>query len=179
MVSLRCKLVVKDALKKMRQSYVGLDLGVVELQKNMTAAQHEQLRKYLSVSGLVLLDDIEGSLMEKLIYLIIEMVHYSDEFPTENYAEYISTKLKCDYKYLSLLFSEVKGITIKQCFSIHKVEKIKELLIYDDISMTEIARRLRYKSLAVLSMEFKKLTGLTPTFFRAIKRKKYTASAEK
>ena len=172
MVSLRCKMVVIEELKKLGLKYVTLELGMVELQEAITPYQHDQLKKNLLKAGLVVLDDKKSILIEKIKNVIIEMVHYEDELPDVNYSEYISDKLDLDYTYLSNIFSEVKGITIQQFIILQKVEKIKELLLYDELNITEISYKLNYSSVSHLSNQFKKITGLSPSFFKKLKQKR-------
>jgi len=172
MVSLRCKLIVKDELQKMGIRYASLDLGVVELLEDISKDQREDLRKTLLASGLELLEDKKSILIEKIKNVIVEMIHYSDEIPQTNYSEYISEKLQYDYTYLSNIFSEVKGITIQHFIIIHKIERVKELLLYDELNLSEIAFRMHYSSSAHLSNQFKKMTGLTPTYFKKLRHKR-------
>ncbi len=172
MVSLRCKMMVKEELVKMGLHYVVVDLGVVDILENITQEQHDELKKNLSKSGLELLDDKKSVLIEKIKSVIIEMIHYSDELPLVNYSTYISEKLHYDYTYLSNLFSEIKGITIQQYIIIHKIEKVKELLLYDELNLTEISYQMHYSSVAHLSNQFKKITGLSPTFFKQLQQKR-------
>jgi len=172
MVSLRCKLMVKEELKTLGLHYVSVDLGMVEIMEEMTQEQHDLLKKNLLKSGLELLDDKRSILIEKIKNVIIEMIHYSDELPTDNYSEYISKKLDYDYTYLSNIFSEVKGITIQQFIINHKIERVKELLLYDELNLTEISYRLHYSSVAHLSNQFKKVTGLSPSFYKQLKQKR-------
>lgn len=172
MVSLRCKMMVKEELKKLGLHYVIVDLGVVDILEDITMDQRLMLKKNLMVSGLELLDNKKSILIESIKNVIIEMIHYTDEIPNVNYSDYISEKLGYDYTYLSNMFSEVKGITIQQFIIIHKIERAKELLIYDELSLTEISYRLHYSSVAHLSNQFKKITGLTPTFYKQLKDKR-------
>lgn len=172
MVSLRCKMMVKDELKKLGLRYVAVELGMAEIIEDITKEQHDQLKENLLKSGLELLDDKKSILIEKIKNLIVEMIHYSDEIPHVNYSDYISEKLNYDYTYLSNIFSEVKGITIQQFNIIHKIERVKELLLYDELNLTEIAYRLHYSSVAHLSNQFKKVTGLSPTHFKKLKEKR-------
>jgi len=172
MVSLRCKMVVKDELHNLGLNLVSVDLGMVEILEEMTTAQREQLSANLLRSGLELLDDKRAILIDKIKNVIIEMVHYADELPNTNYSEYISQKLGYDYTYLSNMFSEVKGITIQQFIIVHKIEKVKELLLYDELTLTEISYKLQYSSVAHLSNQFKKTTGLSPTFYKQLKQKR-------
>jgi len=172
MVSTRCKMVVKEELKKLGLHFIMVELGEIEIMENISGEQREQLNAALLHSGLELMDDKRAVLIEKIKIVITEMVHYSDELPTMNYSDYISEKLNYDYTYLSNIFSEVKGITIQQFIIIHKIEKIKELIIYDELSITEIAERMNYSSVAHLSTQFKKITGLTPSHFKKMKDKR-------
>lgn len=175
MVSIRCKMVVKDALEKLGLHYVILDLGTVEVMKDLTEMEREKLRKMLLMSGLELMDDKKAMLIEKIKNIIIEMVHYTDELPKVNYSEYISEKLGLEYTHISKIFSEVKGITIEQFIIAHKIERVKELLLYDELNLTQISYIMNYSSVAHLSKQFKKVTGLTPSFFKQLKDKKRIA----
>lgn len=172
MVSLRCKMVVKQELQKLGLHHVNVDLGTVEIVENITNLQKEQLHKNLKVFGLELLDDKKKIIIEKIKSVIIEMVHYSDELPKINYSEYISEKLGYDYTYLANTFSEVKGITIQHFIILNKIEKVKELLLYDELNLTEISYKLHYSSVSHLSNQFKKITGLTPSYFKKLKEKR-------
>jgi AraC-like DNA-binding protein len=172
MVSLRCKMLVKEELKKLGLHYVIVDLGMVEVLENISEAQREQLQIRLKKSGLELLDNKKGILIEKIKNVIIEMVHYSDEIPKVNYSDYISEKMGYDYTYLANIFSEVKGTTIQHFIIMHKIEKVKELLIYDELTLSEISYKLHYSSVAHLSNQFKKITGLTPTYYKHLKNKR-------
>lgn len=163
---------VKDALKAIGLHFVVVDLGEVEVMENLTIEQREALKIVLSQSGLELMDDKRAVLIEKINNVITEMIHYSDEVPKINYSDYISKKLNYDYTYLSNLFSEVKGITIQQFIIIHKIERVKELLLYNELTLTEISYKLHYSSVAHLSNQFKKVTGLTPSHFKQMKDKK-------
>jgi AraC-like DNA-binding protein len=172
MVSLRCKMVVKEELQNLGLNLVSVDLGMVEISGEMTPVQRDQLSANLLRSGLELLDDKKAIMIDKIKNVIIEMVHYADELPTTNYSEYISQKLGYDYTYLSNVFSEVKGITIQQFIILHKIEKVKELLLYDELTLTEISYKLQYSSVAHLSNQFKKITGLSPSFYKQLKQKR-------
>lgn len=172
MVSTRCKMVVKDELKKMGLHFIVVDLGEVDIMEELSTNQREQLKKELLASGLELMDDKRAVLIEKIKNVIIEMVHYSDELPKINYSDYISEKLHHDYTYLSNIFSEVKGITIQQFIIVHKIERAKELLLYDELNLTEISYKLNYSSVAHLSNQFKKVTGLSPSHFKQLKDKR-------
>jgi len=170
MVSLRCKMLVKEELNKLGISPVSVELGVVEIHDDITEEQMDTFSMKLEGAGLELLDDKKNILVEKIKSVIIDMVHYSDELPKINYSDYISGKVGYDYTYLSNTFSEVKGITIQQYIIMHKIEKVKELLLYDELTLTEIAHQLHYSSVAHLSNQFKKVTGLTPTYFKEFKK---------
>ena len=170
MVSLRCKLMVKEELTKLGLQNAVIDLGVVELLENISDEQRSRLRENLMKSGLELLDDNKSILIERIKNVITEMIHYSDEIPTQNYSDYISEKLNYDYTYLSNIFSEVKGITIQQFIILNKIERVKELLLYDELNLTEISHKLHYSSVAHLSNQFKKITGLTPSYFKKMKK---------
>ncbi len=172
MVSLRCKMVVKQELQKLGLHYTNVDLGTVEILENISDNQKEQLRENLRTFGLDLLDNKRNIIIEKIKAVIIEMIHYSDELPKVNYSDYISEKLGYDYTYLANTFSEVKGITIQQFIIVNKIERVKELLIYEELNLTEISYMLHYSSVAHLSNQFKKVTGLTPTYFRGLKKKR-------
>lgn len=165
MVSLRCKMIVKEQLARLGLHYVALDLGVVDVLEDISEEQRVKLRLALSKHGLLLLED-------KVVSLIVEMVHYTEEVPHVNYSDLISEKLGYDYTYLSNIFSEVKGITIQQFIILHKIERVKELLLYDKLSLKEIAYRMHYSSVAHLSNQFKKITGHSPAFYKLLKSKR-------
>jgi AraC-like DNA-binding protein len=172
MVSLRCKMLVKKELENVGLHYVVLDLGLVEVLEELKEEQRLTLKANLLKSGLELLDDHKSILIDKIKNVIIEMIHYADELPQVNYSDYIAEKLDYDYTYLSNIFSEVKGITIQQFIIIHKIEKVKELLLYDELNLTEISYKLHYSSVAHLSNQFKKVTGLSPSFYKKLKNKR-------
>lgn len=172
MVSLRCKMMVKEELRKLGLHYVIVELGMVEILEDITETQRTQLGDNLLKSGLELLNDKRAILIDRIKGVIIEMIHYSDELPAVNYSDYISEKLHHDYTYLSNIFSEVKGITIQQYIIIHKIEKVKELLLYDELNLTQISYKLNYSSVAHLSNQFKKVTGLSPSYFKKLKQKR-------
>ncbi len=172
MVSLRCKMMVKTELEKLGLHYVVLDLGMVDVLEDISTAQREALKISLLKSGLELLDDKRSILIEKIKTTIVEMIHHSDELPSTNYSEYLSDKLGYDYTYLANIFSEVKGITIQHFIIINKIERVKELLLYNELNLTEISYKLHYSSVAHLSNQFKKITGLTPSFYKKLKQKR-------
>ena len=172
MVSLRCKMMVKEELRKLGLNYVVVDLGMVEILEDITKEQREQLGKNLLKSGLELLEDKKSILIEKIKNVVTEMIHYSEELPKVNYSQYISEKLDQNYTYLANTFSEVTGITIQQYIIFHKIERVKELILYDELTLSEISYRLHYSSPAHLSNQFKKVTGLTPSFYKKMKQKR-------
>jgi len=178
MVSTRCKMMVKEELKKLGLHFIILDLGEIDIMEDISDEQRKQLSIGLHDSGLELMDDKKAILIEKIINVIIEMIHYVAELPKVNYSDYISEKLKHDYTYLANIFSDVKGITIQQFIILHKIEKVKELIIYDELNLTEIAFNMRYSSVAHLSNQFKKITGLTPSHFKQLKKKRITPLEE-
>jgi AraC-like DNA-binding protein len=172
MVSLRCKMMVAEELKKLGLSFVFVELGKVEMLTDIAPEKREQLRINLLHSGLELLDDKRIILIEQIKNVVTEMIQHSDELPLTNYSEIISEKLDYDYTYLANIFSEVQGITIQQYIILHKIEKVKELLLYNELNLTEIAWKLHYSSVAHLSNQFKKVTGLSPSFFKQMKQKR-------
>jgi AraC-like DNA-binding protein len=165
-------MVVKEELKKLGLHFIFVDLGEIEIMENLTEEQRNELKIALLSSGLELMDDKRAILIEKIINVIIELVHNSNDLIKINHSDYISEKLKMDYTYLSNIFSEVKGITIQQYIIIHKIEKVKELLMYDELNLTEIAYQLNYSSVAHLSNQFKKITGYPPSHFKQLKDKR-------
>jgi AraC-like DNA-binding protein len=169
MVSNRCKIAVKEELKKLGLHFMIVDLGEVEIMENLSMEQWEQLKTALLSQGLELMDDKRAILIEKIMNVITEMIHYSDDTIKTNYSDYLSEKLNYDYRYMSNLFSEVKSITIQQFIIIHKIERAKELLLYDELNLTEISYKLNYSSVAHLSNQFKKITGLSPSHFKQMK----------
>jgi AraC-like DNA-binding protein len=172
MVSNRCKMAVKEELKKLGLHFVVVDLGEVDIMENITGEQREQLKAGLVNSGLELMDDKRAILIEKIKNVIIEQVHHSDEIIKVNFSNFLSEKLNHDYTYLANLFSEVQGTTIEQFLISHKVERIKELIIYGELNITEIAWKMNYSSVAHLSNQFKKVTGLSPSHFKQLKDKR-------
>lgn len=172
MVCIRCKLVVKDELTKLGLHFTSVELGEAEIAGNITAEQHDQFKAALLKSGLELMDDKKSVLIEKIKRVIIESVHYSEEPLSVNFSDYLSQKLSHDYTYLANLFSEVQGTTIEKFLIAHKIERVKELLVYNELNLTEIAYQMHYSSVAHLSSQFKKVTGLTPTHFKQLKIKR-------
>lgn len=172
MVSNRCKMVVKEELKKLGLHFVVVDLGEIEILEEISQKQREQFRAGLLPSGLELMDNKKAILIEKVKNVITGMIHDSDEALSMNYSDFIAEKLDYDYTHLSNLFTEVKGITIQQFLIIHKIERAKELIMYDELNLTEISYKLHYSSVAHLSNQFKKITGLTPSHFKKLKYSK-------
>jgi AraC-like DNA-binding protein len=172
MVSTRCKMVVKEELKKLGLHFILVELGVVDIMENISIEQHDQIKEALLKSGLELMDDKKAVLIERIRNIIIEMVHYSEELPKTNFSDYLSEKLNYDYTYLANLFSDVQGTTIEKYIIAHKIERVKELIIYDELNLTEIAWLMHYSSVAHLSNQFKKITGLTPSHFKNLKNKR-------
>src|ERR1035437_3423330 len=174
MVSNRCKMVVKEELRKLGLHFIVVDLGEVEIMEEITTELKEKFKEGLIHSGFELMDDKRSVLIGKIKNVIIEMVHHSDELVKINFSVFLSDKLQHDYTYLANLFSEVQGITIEHFIINHKIERIKELIIYDELNMTEIAHKMNYSSVSHLSNQFKKVTGLSPSHFRKFKIKKLT-----
>ncbi|MFY7861013.1 MAG: helix-turn-helix domain-containing protein [Chitinophagales bacterium] len=174
MVCLRCKLFVKSELDKLGLAYHSVELGEVILQNPIDAEQKNKLSEALHVSGLEIMDDKNTVLVEKIKNIIIEMIHYADELPAVKFSIFLSEQLNKDYHSLSQLFSKTKGITIEHFIIQHKVERAKELIMYDELNLSEIAYKLHYSSVAHLSHQFKKITGLTPSFFKRFEKKKRT-----
>jgi AraC-like DNA-binding protein len=174
MVSDRCKMLVKAELEKLRLHYIWVDLGEVELMETLTAEQLAQLNDELQKSGLSLINDHKSILIEQIKNTIIELVHYTDKQIKINFSDFLSKKLNYDYTYLANLFSENQGISIEHFLLTHRIEKVKELLVYDEMNITEIAYKLHFSSTAHLSNQFKKMTGLTPSGYKHLKLKRRT-----
>ena len=172
MVCIRCQMVVKSELEKLGLHYVDVKIGEANIIENVEPEQLKQLDIALRKSGLLLMDDKKSILVEKIKSAIIELVHYSEEQIKVNLSDYLTEKLNYNYTYLANLFSEVKGITIEKYYLTHKIEKVKELIVYDEMNLTEIAYKLHYSSVAHLSNQFKKYTGLTPSHFKKLKYKR-------
>jgi AraC-like DNA-binding protein len=172
MVSHCCKLMVKEEFNKLGLKAINIGLGEVEVDEEISAKQFEQIKAALLKNGHELMEDKKSIQIEKIKNVIIEMIHYSNEPREIKYSEMLSQKLECDYSYISTLFSEVTGVTIQQFIITHKIERVKELIIYDELSLKEISYKLHYSSLPHLSAQFKKVTGLSPAFFKSLKKKK-------
>jgi AraC-like DNA-binding protein len=163
---------VKSELEKLGVSYVEVKIGEVNTIDDLPQAKLEILDTALRKSGLQLMDDKKSILVEKIKSAVIELVHYTDDQIKTNLSDYLSEKLNYDYTYLANLYSEVKGITIEKFYLTHKIEKVKELIVYDELNLSEIAYKLHYSSVAHLSNQFKKITGLTPSHFKMLKNKR-------
>lgn len=174
MVSIRCKMIVKTELEKLGLQYKTVELGEADMLGEISSEKLALLKSRLLKSGLELMDDKKSILIEKIKNVIVELVHYTDDELRVNFSEYLSDKLKYDYTYLSNLFTEVQGTTIEKFIIFHKIERVKELIVYDELNLSEIAFKLHYSSVAHLSNQFKKMTGLTPSHFRKLKEKKRT-----
>jgi len=172
MVSNHCKIAVKAELKNLGLHFIVVDLGEVEIMEELSPSQRAQLKAALLCAGFELMDDKRAILIEKIINVIIEMVYHTSELIKINFSDFLSEKLNHDYTYLSNIFTEVKGITIQQFIITHKVERVKELIMYNELNLTEISYLLNYSSVAHLSNQFKKITGLSPSHFKQLKDKK-------
>ncbi len=175
MVSIRCKMLVGAVMENLGLEYLSVDLGEVAIAEPLSENMHQQLKSTLLKYGLELMDDIKNIIVEKIKMIIIEMIHYEDELPKVKFSHYLSNKLNYDYTYLSNLFSEVKGTTIEHFIIVHKIERVKELIMYEELNLSEIAWRLHYSSVSHLSNQFRKITGLTPTHFKNMKSKRRSA----
>lgn len=172
MVCNRCIMVVENELGKLGVNVKNIRLGEVVIDNTLTLADKELLRKALKLLGFELIDDKKSRLIEQIKTVIIELVHQKDNDIKYNLSKVLSNNLNHDYNYLSNLFSEVEGTTIEKYFIAQKIEKVKELLVYDELSLSEIAHRLNYSSVGYLSNQFKKVTGLTPGHFKKIREEK-------
>jgi len=172
MVCIRCQMAVKAELEKLGLHYVYVRIGEVETIEDISPEQLEQLNISLKKAGLVLMDDKKSILVEKIKSAIIELVHYREEQINVNMSDYLSEKLNYDYTYLANLFSEVNGINIEKFYLTHRIERVKELLVYDELNLSEIAFKMNYSSVSHLSNQFKKITGMTPSYFKRLKNKR-------
>ena len=172
MVSSRCKMVVRDILRKLEYHSILVDLGEVEVMESLSTDQVNELKNILYSVGFELMDDKKSILIERIKNAIIELVHHTEEIPKINFSHYLSQKLNHEYTYMANLFSEVQGTTIEQYLIGHKTERIKELIIYGELNITEIAYKMNYSSVAHLSSQFKKVTGLSPSHFKNLKEKR-------
>ncbi len=171
-------MVVKSELDKLGLHYSNVDLGEAEIMEDLSPDEMSRLDTALRSLGLELMQDNKSMLVEKIKTIIIELVHYSEDQIKINLSDYLSDKLNHNYSHLSTLFSEVKGKTIEQFYLEHKVEKVKELLIYDELTLTEIAYTMHYSSVAHLSNQFKKMTGMTPSQFKNLKNRNRNTLSE-
>jgi YesN/AraC family two-component response regulator len=171
MVSFRCKMAVQKELEKLGLSYGAIELGEADVKGDFSEGHRRLLDTALLKSGLQLMENRQSILIEKIKLVVIEMVHYAWERPKQNFSNYLSQKLQYDYTYLANLFSETTGATIEHYIIAHKIERVKELLLYNELSLTQISYKLNYSSVAHLSNQFKKVTGFTPTFFKNLKDK--------
>jgi AraC-like DNA-binding protein len=172
MVSMRCRLIVESELAKLGIRTSSVDLGVAETMDDVTDQVKKQLKENLAIVGLDLITDKKSILIEKIKSTIIEMIHYSDDIIKTNFSDYISKKLNYDYTYLANVFSAVKGVSIQQFIILNKIEKVKELLLYDELNLSEISNKLHYSSASHLSNQFKKVTGFAPSSFKRLKKKR-------
>ncbi len=172
MVCSRCRMVVRGELEKAGIEFLSVDLGEIQLTKEPTDKQIEQLDEGLKQHGFELIDDKKSRMIEKIKTAIVKLIHHNNDTIKTNLSDYIADKLHYDYTYLSNLFSEVEGTTIEKYFIAQRIEKVKELLVYDELSLSEISDRLGYSSVAYLSSQFKKTTGLTPSFYKSLKEHK-------
>ena len=174
MVSIRCKMVVNEAFKKLGLHYETINLGEVNVFENLTAKQLSKLKTILLQSKLELLDDKKAILIERIKAIVVEMVHFTNDLPKTNFSDILSKKLNYNYTYLANLFSITEGTTIEHYMITHKIEKAKELISYNQLNLTQIAHKLHYSGVAHLSNQFKKITGLTPSRFKSQKNKNLT-----
>ena len=172
MVSTRCKMVVKDILRKLGYHFILVDLGEIEVMEELSVEQLKELQKSLHHVGFELMDNKKAILIERIKIVVVELIHYSEDLPTIKFSDYLSQKLNHDYTYMANLFSQVQGTTIEQYMIGHKIERIKELIIYGELNITEIAYKMNYSSVAHMSSQFKKVTGLSPSHFKNLKEKK-------
>ena len=171
MVSVRCQMVVKSELEKLGLHYNYVKIGEAEIVEDLFNEELDQLNTRLKKTGLVLMDDKKSILVEKIRSAIIELVHFTEDQIKVNLSDFLSEKLEYDYTYLANLFSEMNGVTIEKFYLTHKIERVKELIVYGDLNLSEIAWKLHYSSVAHLSNQFKKFTGMTPTQFKMLKIK--------
>jgi AraC-like DNA-binding protein len=172
MVCIRCKMVVREELKKLGLNYITVNLGEIEIMEKISARQRDQFKIAMLKSGLELMDNKKSMLIEKIKNVVVQLVHHTDKQLKTNFSVFLSQQLGYDYTYLANIFSEVQGTTIEKFLISHKIERAKELLVYDELNLTEIALKLHYSSVSHLSNQFKKVTGLTPSHFRQLKDKR-------
>jgi YesN/AraC family two-component response regulator len=167
-------MVVKAELEKLGLHYIVVELGEAEIMETISEEQHDQFKEALLKSGLELLDNKKSVLIQKIKNVIVELIHYSEEPLVINFSDHLSQKLNHNYTYLANLFSEVQGTTIEKFIIAHKIERVKELLVYNELNLTEIAYLMHYSSVGHLSAQFKKVTGLTPSHFKQLREKRLT-----
>ena len=172
MVCIRCKMIVKQQLEKLNIEYTTIDLGEIELPCSISESVRNDLANALLLYGLELLEDKNAQLIDKIKKVVVEMIHYADDLPKKCHSEYLSEKLNYNYQKLALLFMEAAGISIERYIISHKIEKIKEMILYENLSLSDIAFQLNYSSVAHLCTQFKRETGVTPQFFKGLKMKK-------
>ncbi len=172
MVCSRCKMIVRDELVKLGIDFLSVELGEIQVKNELTAKQLENLNNGLKNYGFELIGDKKSRIIEKIKNEVVKLIHHSNSNIKVNLSNFIADKLHYDYTYLSNLFSEVEGTTIEKYFIAQRIEKVKELLVYNELSLSEISDRLGYSSVAYLSSQFKKITGLTPSYFKTLKNHK-------
>jgi AraC-like DNA-binding protein/copper chaperone CopZ len=172
MVCNRCIMAVKSELEKLGYIPLDVQLGEVELKEDISGDELKVFKNRLDELGFELIDDSKSKLIEKIKLLVIQLIHHGDGQMHQNYSQYITSKLNKDYNYLSHLFSEVEGTTIEKYIINQKIERVKELLVYNELTLSEIADSLEYSSVAHLSGQFRKVTGLTPSYFKKLKENK-------
>lgn len=172
MVSHRCEMLVKTEMMNLGIPFEVIDLGLIETHEDIPDEKRELLKANLALAGLELLDDKRRILINKIKFAIVDMIHQAEGNAHVSYSEYLSTKIGMEYSDLSGIFSQVQGITIQQYIINHKIEKAKELLLYNDLNLTEISQRLNYSSVAHLSNQFKKVTGLTPSYYKRLREER-------
>jgi AraC-like DNA-binding protein len=168
MVCIRCQMVLKYELEKLGLHYTKIELGEAEIMEDLTIEQRDNLSTSLKNIGLELMVDKKNLLADKVKTAIIDLVHYTDYQIKINLSDYLSKNVYHNYASLSNLFSEVKGTTIEKFYLSQKIERVKELLVHDELNLTDIAYKLNYSSVAHLSTQFKKVTGLTPSHFKSL-----------
>ena len=173
MVCPRCIMAVRGIFQELDYQPTDVALGEVETTEPVSAEKLPVLREKLTGYGFELIDDAKSQLIEKIKTLVIELIRYKNEEDIKvNYSAYLESKLNKDYNYLSNLFSEVTGTTIEKYIISQKIERVKELLVYDELTLSQITWELGYSSVSALSAQFKKITGLTPKHFKHIKDNK-------
>lgn len=173
MISDRCKVLVQEELEGLGLTDISVKIGEVEIHDKMTLEQYDAFCYNIQKYGLMVIEDKKAILIERIKYTILQLIHSSEEIPKTRYSSYLSQALGHDYTYMANLFSTMEGMTIEQYIIANKIERVKELILHDELTLTEIAYRLRYSSVAHLSNQFKKITGLTPSFFKSSRRPHY------